>query len=76
MEFLSSIPDSSEVAWTYRCGGYLHYGAPENIINQIEEKLKEKKFKMATTDENNFVLCTCEAETLSFMRQYQETNEE
>lgn len=56
---LSKIPNGSEVAWVNTCGAPLHYGMPTNKLSEIQETLKKKRFKMASIEENNFVLCTC-----------------
>ncbi len=66
---LSRLPDGSEVAWVNTCASPLHYGMPTAKLAEIKGALKRKKFKMADTEENNFVLCTCEATSLNFFTQ-------
>ena len=63
---LSKLPDDSEVAWVNTCAAPLHYGIPAKKLSEIQELLKQKRFKLAGIEENNFVLCTCEATNLIF----------
>jgi len=63
---LSRIPDASEVAWVNTCAAPLHYLMPKEMLSEIEEVLKTKRFKMAGIDDNNFILCTCETTNLVF----------
>jgi hypothetical protein len=68
---LSSWPVGAEVAWVNTCGAPLHYGMPGEKVSRIQSVLESKRFKTAGTEENNFVLCTCEATILSFFTQAQ-----
>ena len=63
---LSRLPDGAEIAWVNTCAAPLHYGMPAAKLSEIQEILKQKGFKMAGIEENNFVLCTCEATNLVF----------
>jgi hypothetical protein len=63
---LSSLPDGAEIAWVNTCTAPLHYGMPAAKLSELERALKRKRFKMAAIEENNFVLCTCEATNLIF----------
>ena len=66
VQALSNVPDGAQVAWINTCSAPLHYGMPEETLSRIRQVLERKRFKMAGTEENNFVLCTCEATNLSF----------
>jgi hypothetical protein len=66
VQTLSSVPDGAQVAWINTCSAPLHYGMPEEMLSRIRQVLEQKRFKMARIEENNFVLCTCEATNLSF----------
>ena len=72
---LSRLPDFSDMAWINTCAAPLHYGMPTNKLSQIREVLKQKGFKMAGIEENNFVLCTCEATNLVFFTEAPRTKE-
>jgi len=63
---LSNPPDGAEVAWINTCGAPQHYGMPKGDLSKIQKILEKKRFRMAGTEENNFVLCTCEATNVSF----------
>jgi hypothetical protein len=67
VQALSSLPDGAQVAWINTCCAPLHYGMPEETLSRIQEVLEQKRFKMAGIEENNFVLCTCEATNLVFL---------
>jgi hypothetical protein len=64
---LLKIPDGSEVDWVNTCCAPLHYGMPKQMLSQIEETLKKKRFKMATVEDNHFILCTCDTTNLVFL---------
>ena len=66
---LSRLPDGAEIAWVNTCAAPLHYGMPAAKLSELEGALKRKRFKMAGTEENNFVLCTCEVTNLTFFTQ-------
>jgi len=66
LEGLSKFPEGAEVAWVNTCGAPLHYGMPAEMLSQIEDVLRQRKFKLAGIEENNFVLCTCQATNLLF----------
>ena len=70
---LSRLPDGAEVAWINTCAAPLHYGMPTNKLSEIQKVLKRKRFKMAGIEENNFVLCTCEATNLIFFTESRPT---
>jgi len=70
---LSRLPDGAEIAWINTCAAPLHYGMPAAKFSELEGALKRKRFKMAGIEENNFVLCTCEATKLIFFTQPQLT---
>ncbi len=61
---LAALPNKAEVAWINTCGAPLYYGMPANMLSEIQNVLKRKRFKMAGIEEGNFVLCTCEATNL------------
>ncbi len=67
VQALSTVPDGAQVAWINACSAPLHYGMPEETLSRIRQVLKQNRFKMAGIEENNFVLCTCEAKNLSFL---------
>lgn len=66
LDGLGKIPNGSTLSWVNTCGAPLHYGMPSELLSKIENVIKERKFKMAGVDENNFILCTCEATNLWF----------
>jgi len=63
---LSKIPEGSEVDWVNTCGAPLHYLMPKEMVSEIEGVLRRKRFKMAETEDNHFILCTCETTNLVF----------
>jgi hypothetical protein len=63
---LSSLPDQCELAWVNTCGAPLYEGMPTQMLSQVQQVLGSKRFKMAGIEQNNFVLCTCEATNLAF----------
>ena len=64
---LSKIPDGSEVDWVNTCGAPLHYQMLKVMVSEIEALLRKKRFKMADTADDNFILCTCETTNLVFL---------
>jgi len=66
LDELIKFPEGSEVAWVNTCGAPLHYGMPTEMLSKIENVLKKRRLKMAGIEENNFVLCTCEATNFLF----------
>jgi hypothetical protein len=68
---LSSFPDGAEVDWVNTCGAPLHYTMPREMLSEIEQTLKKKRFRMATVEDNHFILCTCETTNLVFFTKAQ-----
>jgi len=63
---LSKIPDGSEVDWVNTCAAPLHYLMPKGMVSEIEEALRKKRFRLAGTEDNHFILCTCDTTNLVF----------